>query len=56
MGMLVLEMEGVPCCESHEQAQRAVRGTGKEGGGDREESAWRARGAVDLTFSERVIR
>ena len=36
MAMLVLDLGAVPCCESHERMERAVRGTGKEGGADRE--------------------
>ena len=36
MAMLVLDLGAVPCCESHERMERAVRGTGKEGGDDRE--------------------
>ena len=32
MAMLVLDLGAVPCCESHERMERAVRGTGKEGG------------------------
>ena len=36
MAMLVLDLGAVPCCESHERMERAVRGTGKEGRNDRE--------------------
>ena len=36
MAMLELDLGRVPCCESHERMERAVRGTGKEGGDDRE--------------------
>lgn len=46
--MLVLDLGAVPCCESHERMERAVRGTGKEGGGDREAPARTSTGPVAL--------
>ena len=36
MEVLVLDLESVPCCESHERMWGAVRGTEKGGGADRE--------------------
>ena len=39
MGMLGPDLAGVPCCESHEQMGRAVRGTAARPAHDSEEGA-----------------
>lgn len=49
----VLDLGRVPCCESHEQLLWAVRGTGKESGGDSEEGG-QERHSHSLSWS--VIR
>ena len=47
MAMLVLDLGAVPCCESHERMERAVRGTGMEGGVTGKRAARTSTGPVE---------
>ena len=56
MAMLELDLVRVPCCESHERMERAVRGTGKEGGVTGKRAARTSTGPVAVGGGDKIGR
>ncbi|RPD77488.1 hypothetical protein L226DRAFT_323696 [Lentinus tigrinus ALCF2SS1-7] len=54
MGGASLDLGAVPCCESHERRERAVRGTGKEGGVTGKRAARTRTGPV-VSGSDKIV-